>query len=186
LKKSKPHHKLPEQKSAIRKSGMAFEQTSTENIKSRLDKSLGVLGPWKQNAGDLYMGGITLKGQEGLLNQPIRPAMRINGYPINPVGSMSLTQLTDGTLDSDLELPQQTRAQSRYRPRAGNNRGNWFRGMTPQSINLPESRGSMSQSILDRLMLGNMAGGHKRGKIKNIIYMKTFIKKQASKDEKSL
>ena len=161
LKKSHHFKKLdqqrPEQKSSIGDSGMAFEETSKELIKSRLDKSLGVLGPWKQNAGDLYMGNI------GLLNQPSRPSMRINGYPINPKGSMSLTQMIDGSLDKDLDL-QQTVGQMRFPSRPL--RGQWFRGIAPQMMDKGPSRG-MTQSIMDRMMFGNMIGGHKRGEMQH-------------------
>lgn len=159
LKKTTSGHQMPEQKSSIGNPGLAFEETSKELIKSRLDTSLGVLGPWKQNAGDLYMGNLGLKGQEGLLNQPARQVMRIDGYPINPKGSMSLTQMIDGTLDNDFDL-QQMAGQMRFPSRPLKNQ--WFRGMAPQSMNLGTSR-DMTQSIMDRMMFGkNMFGGHKR------------------------
>lgn len=159
LKKPKSgHHQLPEQKSSIRDPGMAFEETSTESIKSRLDKSLGVLGPWKQNAGDLYLGNMGLDGQERLLNQPTHPVMRINGYPINPKGSMSLTQMIDGTLDNDLDL-QMIGGQMKFPSRPL--RGQMFRGMAPQAMGMGSSRG-MPQRMMGRMMFGNMIGGHKR------------------------
>ena len=185
LKKSKPHQNQAQHKNSIRKSGLVFEETSKEDIKSTLDRSLGVLGPWKQNAGDLYMGCFTPKGQKGggLLNQPLHPVMRINGYPVNPKGSKSLSQMLDGRLQEEDDI-REILAQLKGPVGIGNSRmtgyrpgGMNFGGRIPNTMNVP-SRGMTSQGMMGNTM-GNINEGYKRMKAiqpkRNSIFLTWFV-----------
>lgn len=191
LKNSKTREKTPQRKGSIRKSGLEFEETSKEKIKSTLDKSLGALGPWKQNAGDLNMGCFNPQDQQGsLLNEPINPVMRINGYPINPKGSQSLAQTLDGSLEEEQDLREimsQLRGApgvaNRFRGHRPGGMGNNWRPLRP--INMPASQSMMGGGMTGGGMTGGaIPGGRMLGNIDvNDGYRREKTERSKKKDD---